>query len=94
MATIHLTGRVTDKGELEVSLPPGLPAGEARITIEVPAEPVWTPERIREALQVEPLTGAEIVEAGLIGGWEEEGITDGAEWVEELRRKKRERREW
>ncbi|HEX9943289.1 MAG TPA: hypothetical protein VGG03_14810 [Thermoanaerobaculia bacterium] len=51
----------------------------------------WTEEDLKRALKIEPLTGAEIVEAGLVGGWADEGITDSAAWVEEQRRKRRER---
>ncbi len=91
---IQLNGRITEKGELEVELPPGLPPGEARVTIEIPLEPAWTPEELDEALKVVPMTGAEIVAAGLTGGWKDKGITDAAEWVEEQRRRRRERRSW
>ena len=41
-----------------------------------------------------PKTGKEIVEQGLIGGWEHKGITDSVEWVEEQRRKIKERNRW
>ncbi|HEY7215877.1 MAG TPA: hypothetical protein VIC28_14715 [Thermoanaerobaculia bacterium] len=88
---IQLNGRITDAGNLEVELPSGLPAGEARITIEIPPETGWTSDELEHALKIEPLTGAEIVEAGLIGGWADQGITDSAAWVEEQRRKRRER---
>lgn len=94
MATIQLNGRITENGELEIDLPPGLPPGEARVTIEIPLEPAWSPEEIREALTIKPMTGAEIVAAGLVGGWEDKGITDSAEWLEEQRRRRRERRSW
>jgi hypothetical protein len=89
---IRLNGRITDTGELEMDLPSGLPSGEARITIEIPAES--RPDSVGEALRIEPMTGAEIVRAGLLGGWKDEGITDGAAWVEEVRRKRRENRQW
>jgi len=94
MTTIQLKGRITDTGELELDLPEGLPPGEARITIEIPVAKEWTTRELDEALKVSPLTGAEIVEAGLLGGWADEGITDGQAWVEELRRKRREQRSW
>jgi hypothetical protein len=78
--TIRVRGRVTESGALECELPSGLPTGEARITIEIPAEDRWTQEELEGALRVEPLTGKEIVEAGLArspsspgrwaGGWE------------------------
>jgi hypothetical protein len=89
---IQLNGHITEEGELKLDLPSGLPAGEARITIEIPVEMAKPSEALTRSLQIEPLTGAEIVAAGLTGGWAEEGITDGAAWVEEQRRKRRERR--
>ncbi len=91
---IQLNGRITDKGDLELDLPSGLPAGDARITIEIPTETDWSEEDLARALRTEPLTGAQIVEAGLIGGWADAGITDSTAWVEELRRKRREARGW
>ena len=91
MARIHLTGRITETGELELELPEGLPAGEAYVTIEIPAEsePVGS-----EYLRVQPMTGEEIVKAGLVGGWEDLGITDSQSWLDEQRRKRRERLRW
>jgi hypothetical protein len=89
MSTLKLRGRITEEGRLEVDLPPGIPAGEARVTIEVPPTERWSPQEIAEALKIEPLTGAEIIAAGLAGGWE--GIEDGAEWVDRRRRERRER---
>jgi hypothetical protein len=86
---IHLKGHITDDGELELSLPSGLPAGEAQITIEIPAEIGWTSEELDRALRTVPMTGSEIVSAGLLGGWE--GAVEGAAWVEEQRQKRRER---
>jgi len=91
---IELNGQITEDGELKLELPSGLPAGEARITIEIPAEPKWTADELKRALQTTPMTGAEIVEAGLTGGWEDQGITDSVAWVEEQRRKRRERHQW
>lgn len=78
----HLKGHITDQGELKLDLPAGLPAGEARITIEIPG--------LDPSLKVVPMTGAEIVKAGLLGGWE--GIPEGTAWVEEQRTRRRERR--
>jgi hypothetical protein len=91
---IQLNGHITEEGELKLDLPSGLPAGEARITIEIPTEASWTSDELNRALQTTPLTGTEIVEAGLLGGWADQGITDSAAWVEEQRRKRRERRRW
>jgi beta-lactamase class D len=50
-----------------------------------------TDEEIAEMLKVEPMTGTEIVAAGLTGGWADMGITDGAEWVNEQKRKRKEK---
>ncbi|HEX2225205.1 MAG TPA: hypothetical protein VHN15_13475 [Thermoanaerobaculia bacterium] len=94
MTVIHVNGRITEGGELEVDLPTGLPAGEARITIEIGTESGWAPEEIEAAMRTTPKTGREIVEAGLLGGWKDEGIADGESWVEEQRRRRREKREW
>jgi hypothetical protein len=48
----------------------------------------WPPADLASALRVEPRTGAEIVAAGLLGGWADQGITDSTEWVEEQRRRR------
>lgn len=44
------------------------------------------------ALETIPLTGAEIVEGGFTGGWADQGISDGEEWVRERRQRRREER--
>jgi hypothetical protein len=92
MPTIHLNGRITETGELDLELPAGLPPGEARITIEIPAEPSWSAAELDRALEVVPLTGAEIVRGGFTGGWADRGISDGEEWVREGRQRRREER--
>lgn len=94
MTTIHLQGEITGQGTLEVKLPAGLPPGVARITIELGRDPEWSTEEIERALHGEPLTGAEIVAAGLTGGWSGAGIEDSAQWVSEQRRQRREDRDW
>lgn len=94
MKTIQLDGRITETGELELELPEGLPSGQARITIEISPREAWDLEELTGALKLEPMTGSEIVEAGLLGGWEGQGITDANEWVEEQRRRRREQRSW
>jgi hypothetical protein len=101
MVTIHLNGRITEAGELQVDLPEGLPPGDVQVTIEVlqaKAEPPLTDEELAELLKpITPKTGAEIaadIEAGLIGdGWADIQIS-GAEWVEQQRRKHRKKYQW
>ncbi|HVU12985.1 MAG TPA: hypothetical protein VHD90_17020 [Phototrophicaceae bacterium] len=93
MTTLRLTGQITEDGQLEVNLPAGLPVGEVEVVIELPV-PAWTDEEIHEFARPEPMTGAEIVAAGLTGGWKDEDILDGAAWVEAQRRKHKEQRGW
>jgi hypothetical protein len=92
MATVRLQGKITEQGTLEIDLPAGLPAGEAMVTIEVAPEAGWSSAELAHALKIEPMTGAEIIAAGLAGGWESEGIEDGGEWVDRQRRRRREQR--
>jgi len=51
----------------------------------------WTDEELDALLTIEPMTGAEIVAAGLTGGWKDLDIPDGARWVNEQRQKRRKR---
>lgn len=93
MATIELDGQITHSGKLETTLPPGLPPGKVRITIQMTE--TWTDEELAELLSPVPaLTGREIVESGLLGGWKDIDISDGASWVAEQRRKQREQARW
>ena len=104
MTLIQLTGKINEQGQLEVDLPKGLPTGEVKLTMEfsgttddLPWEDrPWTDEELEALLKTEPKTGAEIAEWLLnenITGWEHIGMT-GEEWVEEQRRKDRERSKW
>ncbi len=91
MVLIQLTGKITENGKLEVDLPEGLPPGDVQVTIEMPVEEaVLIDEEIAELIQPKPIkSGAEIVaRLEAEGGWEDLGINDGAEWVQEQRRKK------
>jgi len=101
---IQLTGKINDKGQLELKLPEGLPTGAVHVTLEIPPatdipweELPWTDEELEALLKTEPKTGAEIaaeIQAGLIGdGWSHIKVS-GEEWVEEQRRKQRERSQW
>src|SRR5262245_46767666 len=70
-----------------------LPTGEAQITIESSVESGWTSDELDRALEVVPLTGAEIVRSGLTGGWSHKKIAHGEDWVQEQRRQRREARD-
>jgi len=104
MTLIQLTGKINDQGQLELELPKGLPSGAVHVTLEIPAstddipweERPWTDEELEALLKTEPKTGAEIAEwlkKESPTGWEHIGMT-GEEWVEEQRRKDRERSKW
>lgn len=102
MEIFHLKGRITKNGKLKLDLPEGLTPGEVEVTITVPTSheqpdedrPLTDPE-IKELMRPNPKTGAEIVaRLEREGGWEDKGITDGAEWVKEQRRKRREQSKW
>lgn len=96
METFHLKGRVTENGTLEINLPKGLNPGEVDVTITVSTpddlsdeDRPLTDEEIKELMRPNPKSGAEIVaRLEREGGWEEKGITDGAQWVKEQRLKR------
>ena len=95
MFTLHLKGQVTLDGQLVFELPEKLPPGDVDITIEIQnADEQFTSAEIKELLTFTPTSGADVVAAGLVGGWEDKGITDPVAWVEEQRRKQREQRGW
>jgi hypothetical protein len=99
MIAVEVEGVITADGKLELELPEAITPGKVRVRIErdTPDEIVWTDEELAELLQpAEPKTGAEIVARILAegGGWEDKGITDSEAWVQEQRRKRRERHSW
>lgn len=56
---------------------------------------ILSDEEVRELLQPEePMTGKEIAEAGLLGGWKDMGIEDSVEWVAQQRAKRRKKINW
>ena len=104
MTLIQLEGKINDQGQLELDLPEGLPTGAVHVTLEIAAAPdnapweerPWTDEELDALLKTEPKKGAEIAEWLMKEGntgWEQIGMT-GEEWVEEQRRKQRERSKW
>lgn len=59
------------------------------------SDETWTEEELAELLKPKkPMTGKEIVEAGLIGGWENMGIEDSVEWVKQQRAARRRKINW
>ena len=91
-----IKGYIKD-GELHIDLPQDVRDAEVVMQVTVIDDYNDTPlsdEEITGLLKSEPLTGAEIVAQGLTGGWKELGITDSVAWVEEQKRKRRERHKW
>ncbi|MDX1992335.1 MAG: hypothetical protein SF029_08100 [bacterium] len=100
MVTLHLKGRITENGRLEVELPEGTPPGEVTVAINLQHVPhtaaweeiPWTPEEIALTLSVKaPKTGAEIaamMDSGELEfrAWQSADIPDAVEWVRALRR--------
>jgi hypothetical protein len=105
MIALKLPGKITTDGKLIVELPQDVEPADVLVTIEAVGEnetgldePLWTAEELAELLTPEPKTGAEIVaqlrkEAPI----KFRGLTDdmdSEEWVQEQRRKRRERNLW
>lgn len=86
MITLRLPAEYTEDGEIRVRLPHGIPEGDVEIIVEFPHDV----EHL--GVVTEPLTGADIVAAGLTGGWADVPIADGQTWVENLRQQHREHR--
>jgi hypothetical protein len=94
MLPVRISGHVTADGRLVFTPPPGLPEGDVQITIQAAAEEQFTEDEITEALSPEPLSGAEIVEQGLTGGWEDMEISDSVEFVDALRHQTERKLSW
>ncbi|MCA9909960.1 MAG: hypothetical protein KC519_14985 [Anaerolineae bacterium] len=99
MITIRLKGHVTPTGKLEFDPPAQLPPGQVDITLEI-HEPTssdqdaFTEAEIQDLLTFEPMSGADVVAAGLTGTWADLDIEDPVAWVEEQRQKQQAHRAW
>ena len=95
MATNYITIKgVIENGELKVELPDNVVDGEVEVTIpisdedELPwEERAWTEAELTDMLNFEGKSLGDIE----TGGWENLGITDSLEFVEDVRRKEEER---
>lgn len=54
-------------------------------------EAPFTDEELAELMTPNPMTPREIVARGLLGGWGDQGIDDGAEWVNQRKRERQAR---
>ena len=59
-----------------------------------PVIPLFTDEEAREMIRPKPKTGEEIVAAGLTGGWADEGIENGLDYIKAQRAKNRVNNTW
>ena len=107
MTAKRVKGYITEDGEIRANLPDNWLPGEIAIEVQIAdagddgvvidfntpwASLPWTEEELAESFDFQPSTLGEILREGLLGGWEDRGITDSVEWVKEQRRKSRERR--
>ncbi len=95
VTTIRLRGQVTADGQLVFNVPVNLPPGDVDITIEVlNADEQFSDAEIEDLLTFSPVSGAEMIAAGLTGGWADMDISDPVAFVDDLRRKQKERHGW
>jgi hypothetical protein len=91
METVIVRGILTEDGKIMLDLPENWRPGEIAVEISVGA--VWTEAelaRLSELMKSDPKPASEIQ----TGGWEEMGIVDSVAFVEEMRRKRREKSKW
>ncbi len=95
MVSLQIKVEVTEDREVTIKLPDDFPLGNAKVTIalEFETDTPLTDAEIDEFLRRKPgKTGAEIAQNPAIGSWAHKGISDSVEWVEDQRRKRREKR--
>lgn len=81
--SLTLRGEVTDDGRLIVSLPPDVPRGPVRVTVETVPEPL---ELSEDDIRGLGLTAEEIASSPELGSWGKgDPVPDGARFVEALR---------
>ena len=88
MTLIQIKGILTQDGKIEVELPDGWQPGEVHVEISI--EPAFTDEELDALIQFNPKPANQIK----TGGWEDLDIVDGVSFVEEMRRKRREKNQW
>jgi len=94
---IELTATVSENDEITLHLPSELRGQTVNVRIQpslvneqVMDERPWTEVEIKALLDFHPVPAEAIV----TGGWEDMGITDSQDWVEEQRRSEQEQRGW
>lgn len=99
MAIFRLKGEVTPARKLVIQLPDDVPTGDVEVIIsatepEASDDETFTDEELADLFTYIPTSGADAIAQGLTGVWEDMGIEDSVAWVEEQRRKQREKRKW
>lgn len=98
VTVLKLKGYITEDGEIKVyDMPADHPVGEVAVVVEtVPQEEPWTEAELQELLQFKATSkpGSEIAKNEAIGAWADMSITDGGEFIAELRQQEESRRKW
>jgi hypothetical protein len=69
-------------------------AASAQRPPETPDEPPFSDADLQQMLAVSPRAPGEIVTLGLLGTWAEQGIEDGADWINARKRERQARQAW
>jgi hypothetical protein len=85
------TERIAMIAELAVSVTESVASFSSATTVE---DAVLSPDEVADLMAVQPLSPVEIVEQGLLGSWSDLGISDGSEWVEQQKHRRKEARKW
>ena len=93
MASISLSGYVTQDGKLEVDLPADFPPGEVKVVIQG-AESTGPGSKFGELLSGQSCTGAEVAARLRERNkwWDYDDLADSTAWVEAVRRREEDRR--
>lgn len=102
MVALRVRANVDADGKLILQLPADFAGEEVELNIEVakPAQETWSEAELQSFLKeldaIKPTkSGADIVAwLHTQPAWEGPPLPDGAEWVEEQRRKRQERSQW
>lgn len=93
---LRVKGQVKNGKLQSITLPQHIGDGEVEIVLtlteKAPAaskdeweNQPWTEAELDEFLKPAPLTMRELLESGLIGGWKDRSISDGLEFIEQIK---------
>ncbi|MBX2997724.1 MAG: hypothetical protein KF893_04375 [Caldilineaceae bacterium] len=85
------TERIAMIAELAASVTEIMASSSGATTVD---EAALSPDEVADLMTVQPLSPVEIVKQGLLGSWSDLGISDGSEWVEQQKHRRKEARKW